>query len=456
MSVVPLRQRSRLAAFGDLMVRHAGTIQTLQWVMVAVYLVLVAAPAFLPMPDDSRHIWDNLVLFAQFAFWGVWWPFVMLSMVIMGRAWCGVFCPEGTMTEWASRHGLGRAIPGWLRWRGWPFVAFVCTTVYGQMITVYEYPKAALLILGASTVMALGIGLVYGRGIRVWCRFLCPASGVFSLLSRLAPVHFRVDQEAWRAAPRLHAVDCATLVDVRAMTGGGSCHMCGRCSDHRGAVDLSLRLPGAEIATLPAREVSPWEVALLLFGVMGVATGAFQWSASPVFVEMKQGLAGVLIDHGLTWPMTETLPWWLLTNSEETGEAFSLLDGFCLLSTIAATALGIGGIALAGLTLAARLAGEAKALWRLGYGLVPAGAVGLMVGLSSMTLTQLATEGISFAWVPQARLGLLALGLVWSAVLVWRLLPHGASWPRRVTAWVLALSGALAQGGLWLAFFFLW
>ena len=442
-------KRTWLAGLGDAMARHAATLQVLQWGMVAVYLFLVAAPAFLPVPDDSRHIWDNLVLFAQFAFWGVWWPFVMVSMLVMGRAWCGVFCPEGTMTEWASRHGLGRAIPAWLRWKGWPFVAFVCTTVYGQMITVYEYPKAALLILGASTVMALGIGLVYGRGHRVWCRYLCPASGVFSLLSRLAPVHFRVDSEAWKAAPRLQAVNCATLVDVSTISGGGSCHMCGRCSGHRDAVTLAPRLPGAEVTKLAEREVSAWDIILLLFGVMGIATGAFQWSGSPLFVDLKQGLAGLLIDHGITYPMTESLPWWLLTNSEETGEVFTLLDGFCLLTYMGATALVVGGLGLAGLALAARLAGDAKSLWRLGYGLIPAGGMGLVIGLSSMTLTQLGTEGIIFAWVPLARMGLLALGVGWSGILLWRLCP-------KPLAWLAGMTGPLAHAGLWVMVLFVW
>lgn len=456
MNALPPRPVPWLAAAGHFLARHSRPIQVVQWVMVVVYLVLVTLPAFLPVPDDSKHIWDDLVLFAQFAFWGVWWPFVMVSMLLMGRAWCGLFCPEGTMTEWASRHGLGLSIPAWLRWKGWPFVAFVCTTVYGQLITVYEYPKAALLILGASTVMALGIGLVYGRGKRVWCRYLCPASGVFSLLSRLAPVHFRVDPEAWKAAPRTHAVNCATLVDVRAMTGGGSCHNCGRCSGHRGAVELAPRLPGAEIASLPSREVSRWDIALLLFGVMGVATGAFQWSASPLFIALKQGLAAVLIDRGITFPMTETLPWWLLTNSDETGEVFTLLDGFSILAYMGGTALTFGFIGLAGLAAAGRVLGRPALMWRLGYGLVPSGAVGLIVGLSAMTLTQLTAEGVFLAWVPDARAGLLVAGLVWSAVLVWRSLPAAAAVPRRAAAWALGMAGAVAQTAMWGVFFFVW
>jgi len=444
---------SWLAALGDAMARHAKPIQAVQWTMVVVYLVLVAWPAFLPVPDDSRHIWDNLVLFAQFAFWGVWWPFVMVSMLVMGRAWCGVFCPEGTMTEWASRHGLGRSIPAWLRWKGWPFVAFVCTTVYGQLITVYEYPKAALLILGASTVMALGIGLVYGRGRRVWCRYLCPASGVFSLLSRLAPVHFRVDPEQWRLSPRQPAVNCPPLIDVRRVTGGGSCQMCGRCGGHRGAVTLAARPPGAEIASLPSREVSAWDIVLLLFGVMGVATGAFQWSGAAFFIALKQRLATLLIDHGMSALMSQGLPWWLLTNAPETGEFFSLLDGFCILATIAAYALLIGGIGLAGLAAAARLAGKDVSPWRLGYALVPAGAMGLVIGLSSMTLTQLRAEGLVFAWVPVARIGLLALGAGWSGLLLWWSLPPVAL-PRKVSAWLSGMVAVPVHAGIWLLFLF--
>ena len=51
------------------------------------------------------------------------------------------------MTEFASRYGQGRALPRWLTWGGWPFVAFACVTIYGQMISVYQYPKPVLVVL---------------------------------------------------------------------------------------------------------------------------------------------------------------------------------------------------------------------------------------------------------------------------------------------------------------------
>src|SRR4051812_37145289 len=224
--------RGRLAAFGDLMARRRAVIQAVQWVVVGCYAVLVAVPAFLPLPPRTAHIWNDLTLFAQFAFWGIWWPFVLLSMVLIGRTWCGVFCPEGALTEFASRRSLGRAVPRWITWRGWPFTAFVCTTVYGQMVSVYQYPAPVLVVLGGSTLAAIAVGLVYGRNKRVWCRYLCPVTGVFALLAKLAPVSFQVDPAAWAASQRRgerpNPVICAPLVPIRTMRGASGCHMCGR------------------------------------------------------------------------------------------------------------------------------------------------------------------------------------------------------------------------------------
>lgn len=184
--------------------RHGAFIRSLQWIVVAVYALLILVPVFLPLPDETAHLWSNLTLIAQFAFWGIWWPFVLVSMVLMGRVWCGVLCPEGALTEFASKHGRGRAIPRWVRWGGWPFVAFALTTIYGQMVSVYQYPKAVLLVLGGSTVGAIIIGYLYGRDKRVWCKYLCPVNGVFGLLAKLAPLHYKVNEDAWREIGRAH------------------------------------------------------------------------------------------------------------------------------------------------------------------------------------------------------------------------------------------------------------
>ena len=285
-----------LARFGEWLKQHQSLIRRMQWGVVVTYAFLIVVPVLLPLPSGTAHLWNNLTLFAQFAFWGIWWPFVLVSMMLVGRLWCGLLCPEGALSEALADRGRGHAVPRWVQWRGWPFVAFACTTVYGQMTSVYQYPGPALVVLGGSTGAAMLVGYLWGRHKRVWCRYLCPVTGVFSLLSKLAPFHFRVDTSAWalwskaRGAHTL-AVNCAPLVPIKTMRGANLCHMCGRCSGFRGAVTLARRAPNDEIVNVAGDRPKPWDTMLIVFGLMGLAAGAFHWSSSALYVVVKQGLA---------------------------------------------------------------------------------------------------------------------------------------------------------------------
>jgi len=444
-----------LGRAGDWLARNAKTIAVMQGAMLALYLLLLIGPVLVPLPDDEARLRDNVVLIAQFVFWGIWWPLVMISMLVLGRVWCGLLCPEGALSEWASRLGRGGAIPAWLRWPGWPFVAFTSTTVYGQLITVYQYPKATLLILGGSTVAAVAVGLLYGSGRRVWCRHLCPAGGVFALLARLAPIHFRVDPMAWQSAPPAAAIVCPALVDIRTMRGSSACQMCGRCSGHREAVRLQGRAVHRDILALPERAGASWDVILLVFGLMGVATGAFHWSASPGFVWLKQGAAASLVAWDWGFLLEAQAPWYLLTHYPEVHDSFSWLDGLAILAYIALTTLVIGLPIGAGLHLAARWVLRPGMAWRLAYGLTPLAAVGLILGLGTTTLAHLRSEGIVFGSVGLVQMAAMTLGLAWSGWLIWRLLPAEAA-GRKPAAGLAALAGVGPYLGLWGLFFLVW
>ena len=68
------------------MQRNGACIRRLQWVTVQFYAFLLVVTAFLPVPDENARILSSLTVFAQFVFWGIWWPFVLASMLLMGRA----------------------------------------------------------------------------------------------------------------------------------------------------------------------------------------------------------------------------------------------------------------------------------------------------------------------------------------------------------------------------------
>ncbi|MBU6487278.1 MAG: 4Fe-4S binding protein [Burkholderiales bacterium] len=453
----------RLARVGAWMQRNGATIRAIQWTVVAVYAFLIIVPACLPLPDHAAHLWNNLTLAAQFVFWGIWWPFVLLSMVLLGRVWCGVLCPEGALAEFASRHGRGWAIPRWMRWGGWPFVAFGLTTIYGQMVSVYQYPRAVLLVLGGSTLAAMVIGFLYGRDKRIWCRYLCPVNGVFSLLARLAPFHYRVDEAAWRRSytegergHRVIPINCAPLVPLRSMKGAAACHMCGRCSGHRDAISLSWRSPSQEVVELGRDAAKGWDTALILYGLLGIAIGAFHWTVSPWFIDLKQWLATWLIDHDVTWMLDTNAPWFLLTHYPDQNDVFSWLDGTLLIGYILATALVYGTTLLALLAVGTRVLGrfDRARLHHLAQALIPVAGTGVFLGLSATTLSLLRAEHVPLDWASTVRIGVLAIANVWSARLAWGITGRYTS---RVVARVGAMTCfaaalAVADSAWWLMF----
>ena len=84
-----------LNALGEGLRQHQRLIQRGQWVIVLIYLVLVAVPAFLPLPGRLAHLFETLTLFAQFAFWGIWWPFVLLRWFWLAAPGAGSSVPRG-------------------------------------------------------------------------------------------------------------------------------------------------------------------------------------------------------------------------------------------------------------------------------------------------------------------------------------------------------------------------
>jgi polyferredoxin len=453
-----------VARAGEWLRDHQGAIRRTQWAVVFVYVALLVVPALAPLPTRTAHIWSHVTLAAQFLFWGIWWPFVLVSMVLVGRSWCGMFCPEGALSEMASRRGLARATPRWIKWRGWPFVAFACTTIYGQMISVYQYPKPVIVVLGGSTVAAIAIGALYGRDKRVWCRYLCPVNGVFGLLAKLSPLRYRVDGEAWSrwksgsgAAGTM--VNCAPLVPVRKMKGASTCHMCGRCAGYKGAVALELRSPAQEIVEVAGLEAKPWETVLIVFGLMGIAAGAFQWTTSPWFVGARQWLAERLVERDWTALVEPILPWWILTNYPEQNDMMSPLDGGLMIAYVLATALAVGVAVLLALALATRALGrfETARLHHLAQSLVPIAGCGVFLGLSALTITMLRVEGFALSFAGAFRVALLAGAALWSLWLAWRISGRYTQAPARRFGALAGVALAVAVGvGNWVLLFWVW
>lgn len=394
-----------LAHFGRAMRQRQKIIAIIQWCIVCLYALLLFLPLFFPAPEPDDGILTHPRLLAQFLFWGVGWPLIFLSMMLFGRVWCGVLCPDGTVTEYISRRGRKRSIPRWIRWSGWPCTILIATTIYGQMVGVYDLHWGTLLLLGLPTLGALWCGYAYSNGKRIWCMYLCPANGPFGLLSKIASLHFHVDEEKWKQHPSpLPRVDCPPLIDIRRMKSNSACHMCGRCAGYLDAVELSVRSPDKEILNGADSPIHTSEAITLVFGLLGICTMAIRWAESRAFAALRT----ILAHSPLSALENYNAPWWILVNHPAEKHIFSLLDGLSILLYISGGGLLLGLILLTFLKLATHIAANPSLTWeRLSLTLIPIGGIGIFLGLAAFTVTHLRRAGFDLTWVALVQQALL-------------------------------------------------
>ena len=205
------------------------------------------------------------------------------------------------------------------------------------------------------------------------------------------------------------------------MKGASSCHMCGRCSGHRDAIALTWRKPSSEVENLGDKQASAWDTALILYGLLGIAIGAFHWTGSPWFIDVKQSLATWLIDHDIMWPIDTNAPWFLFTHYPEQNDVFSWLDGTMIIAYILATGAVYGTALLALLAGATRVLGrfDTTRLHHLAQALIPIAGTGVFLGLSATTLSLLKAEHVPLDWASDVRIAILVIANAWSAWLAW-------------------------------------
>ena len=82
-----------------------------QAAMFVLFLVVVVVPLHTAEPDSGSTPLNDLRTGLSYLLWGLWFPLVFLSVVLVGRLWCGLLCPMGAAAEWVNKFGLKRRIP---------------------------------------------------------------------------------------------------------------------------------------------------------------------------------------------------------------------------------------------------------------------------------------------------------------------------------------------------------
>lgn len=437
----------------------------LAWVHLAMFLLfgsVVLVPAFLPVPGEDATPLNNFTRFANFLMWGIWFPFVFLSVLATGRSWCGLLCPMGAASELANRVGPKWRVPGWLRWRGTPVVSFLLVTIWGQTVGVRDYADGIAIVFGTTMAAAIIIGFLYGGGSRrlgkrPWCRHACPIGLLLGVFSRLGAVQFSPKRPRARDDAYTEEGVCPTLIDISRKAESRHCIECFRCvhPEARGGLYVHGRRPGTEVAHIRDFHPSPAEVWFLFLG-SGTALGGFLWLVLPLYTRMRDALGTWLIERGIYW-IGEPGPAWLMSVHPGQREVFTWLDFFAISGFMLGVAAALTALLAATTGASAWLAGRAggdrtfpEQFTELGYPLFPVAMVSLLVGLGGKLFTGLVDAGVPAAVVGTVKGGLFAAGLAWSLVLAHRILARqGVAPGRRWLPMIPGGAGSLAVALAW-------
>ncbi len=419
--------------------------------MFVAFLVAIIVPLFLPLPPEDATPLNNFTVAVNFAFWGIWFPLVFLSVIFTGRSWCGVLCPMGAASEWANKVGLQRQIPRWIKWEGTPIVSFLIITILGQTVGVRDHPLGIAEVFGGTLLAAVTMGFIYGRKKRAWCRHACPIGLLLGVFSRLGAVQFAPKSKHPGGDAYAERGICPTMISIPRKEESRHCIECFRCvkPSSPGGLFLRLRAPGEEVAKIRDHNPNAAEVWFLFVGT-GAALGGFLWLILPSYQTWRMALGTWAIDHNMFW-VGEPGPWWLMSVHPEAREVFTWLDFTMIVGYMLGwAALLAAGLALAtGLSswIAGRLGGEGSFRARfveLGYQFAPVAMVSLLLGLGGKLFDTVVAAGAPAALVGDFKAALLAGATLWGLALGARILAHqGVSFYSRMFALAPGLAGSI-------------
>lgn len=241
-------------------VQHFVNLVTVALFFYAIYRAAVG-------PTDSG---EN---FGSVAFFSLWWtPVMLLSLVFLGRIWC-YFCPMGAIVRFTQRFGLQRHFPMYTRKLlvfGLPLSILSLTALTFAMarwpmykVGVAYTPRLVPIYWLAILGVAVGVSLLYQR--QAFCRYVCPATGVMSVTSKLSPLEIAQNKST--------GVQCATLeYESGFLSTDRRCTACMKCTTEQPDEDVELRFrwPGAKVVTERIPLVDEALVALIIWAVFPI------------------------------------------------------------------------------------------------------------------------------------------------------------------------------------------
>ena len=318
------------------LVQWQGFPYVLQVLLLAVFVLLavISWGHYTPAGVNAKlYGKTNLV---TLLIWGIWWPAMIWTAVLFGRAWCAV-CPLELVSNLSERLGRRLGIRQWPL-RRWVISGRLIVALYAliQFLVagahINRVPAYTSLFLVGLLAMAFVTGLIFRD--RAFCRGFCPVGQLLATYGRGGMLAVRAGSGATCGActgrdcimacnrSKADARSCPSLLNPPKLNSNRDCLVCGQCikSCQPDNMRLLLRRPFPRSDVREPR--ANWPTTLFVMLVSGFVMWELlaEWpKAEETFVTLPHrvsqwagvsGLAGYL--NGLWALVAVPLGFWTL------------------------------------------------------------------------------------------------------------------------------------------------
>lgn len=210
---------------------------------------------------------------ANLMVWAAWWPFLIFSIAISARSWCG-YCPLPGINKAARvlKKPL-MAMPRGLKKHGvWiGMIGFVAIVYIEHATGMFGNPRATAALLVTILGAAFVTTALFGE--RIWCKHLCPLGSMISHCSAISVVELGGNNNVCANQCSTHACirqkSCPMGLHPAAAKNSNDCVLCLSCvkSCSQQSVRIDARAPWMGVT-----DRNKWEFSEALFAILLVAT----------------------------------------------------------------------------------------------------------------------------------------------------------------------------------------
>ncbi len=240
---------------------------------LVVFLIFLAGLYF-----GTIKIFLNLNLtrrWVLFVLWMLWWPFLYISLLFVGRVWCGFLCPARIAADFGNKLNKSKKDP-LMKYSFFSFVLFFFIAFWEQVSGLFGSPRLTFLFLFSFFVSAFLIGIFIPRA--GFCRHFCPIGAIFKPFGRLSFFGLRTDKKKCSECKTKDCIrggkypPCPVYLNVPTLQSNSECLLCVNCIKNCPYNSAKIRFlwpPGRELKNKIGFNLSE---SLFIIALLGFST----------------------------------------------------------------------------------------------------------------------------------------------------------------------------------------